>query len=104
MSDVRVCAVVDVPAGEARRFPVDGHEVAVINLGTDGFRALDAVCSHEHFYLDEGDVDPDEGTIECPKHGSLFDVNSGKPLGLPAIKPVASYPVTVTDDDVWIEV
>jgi 3-phenylpropionate/trans-cinnamate dioxygenase ferredoxin subunit len=104
MTDVRVCSTGDVPAREARRFPVDGRLVAVINLGDDGFRALDAICSHEHFFLDEGDVDPIEGTIECPKHGSLFDVNSGKPLGLPAIKPVASYPVTVTDDDVWIEV
>ncbi len=104
MSDVRVCSPNEVPAGEARRFPVDGRQVAVINLGEDGFRALDAVCSHEHFFLDEGDVDPEEGTIECPKHGSLFDVNSGKPLGLPAIKPVKTFPVTVSDDDVWIEV
>jgi 3-phenylpropionate/trans-cinnamate dioxygenase ferredoxin component len=104
MADVRVCSPNEVPAGEARRFPVDGLQVAVINLGNDGFRALDAVCSHEHFFLDEGEVDPEEGTIECPKHGSLFDVNTGTPLGLPAIKPVASYPVTVTDDDVWIEV
>jgi len=104
MADVRVCSPNEVPAGEARRFPVDGLQVAVINLGDDGFRALDAVCSHEHFFLDEGDVDPEEGTIECPKHGSLFDVNTGRPLGLPAIKPVASYAVTVTDDDVWIEV
>ena len=104
MADVRVCSLDEVPAGEARRFPVDGLQVAVINLGDDGFRALDAVCSHEHFFLDEGDVDPEERTIECPKHGSLFDVNTGRPLGLPAIKPVASYPVTVTDDDVWIEV
>ena len=102
--DVRVCDVTDVPAGEARRFAVDGREVAVVNLGDDGFRAVDAVCSHEHFYLDEGDVDPDEGTIECPKHGSLFDVTSGKPLGLPAVKPVATFPVTVTGSDVWIEV
>jgi 3-phenylpropionate/trans-cinnamate dioxygenase ferredoxin component len=104
MSDVRVCSPNEVPAGEARRFPVDGRQVAVINLGEDGFRALDAVCSHEHFFLDEGDVDPEEGTIECPKHGSLFDVDSGKPLGLPAIKSVETFPVTVSDDDVWIEV
>jgi 3-phenylpropionate/trans-cinnamate dioxygenase ferredoxin subunit len=95
---------VEVPAGEARRFPVDGREVAVVNLGDDGFRALDAVCSHEHYYLDEGDVDPDEETIECPKHGSLFDVNTGAPRGLPATKPVDVFGVTVTDDDVWIEV
>jgi 3-phenylpropionate/trans-cinnamate dioxygenase ferredoxin subunit len=101
---VRVCSTEEVPAGQARRFAVDGREVAVVNLGGDGFRALDAVCSHEHYYLDEGDVDPDEETIECPKHGSLFDVNTGAPRGLPAIKPVDVFGVTVTDDDVWIEV
>jgi 3-phenylpropionate/trans-cinnamate dioxygenase ferredoxin component len=100
----RVCAVDDVPVGEARRFAVDGREVAVVNLGGDGIRAIDAVCSHEHFYLDEGDVDLDEGTIECPKHGSAFDVATGAARSLPAIKPVESFPVTVTGDDVWIEV
>jgi len=104
MASARVCAVADVPVGEARRFPVDGREVAVVNLGEGVFRALDAVCSHEHFFLDEGDVDVADGTIECPKHGSLFDVMSGEPRGLPAIKPVATFPATVTDDDVWIEV
>jgi 3-phenylpropionate/trans-cinnamate dioxygenase ferredoxin subunit len=101
---VRVCSTAEVPAGEARRFAVDGREVAVVNLGDDGFRALDAVCSHEHYYLDEGDVDPDDETIECPKHGSLFDVNTGTPRGLSATKPVDVFAVTVTDDDVWIEV
>ena len=103
-SAVRVCSVDDVPEGEARRFAVDGRLVAVVNLGDEGFRAVDAICSHEHYFLDEGDVDVDEGTIECPKHGSLFDVGSGKPLGLPAIKPVATFAVTLTDDAVWIEV
>jgi len=101
---VRVCAVAEVPVGEARRFAVDGREVAVVNLGDDGLRAIDAVCSHEHFYLDEGDVDVDEATIECPKHGSEFDIETGAARTLPAIKPVQTFPVTVTDNDVWIEV
>ena len=101
---VRVCAVDDLPVGIARRFSVDGREVAIVNLGEDGFHALDAVCSHEHAWLDEGEVDTDEGTIECPKHGSTFDVATGKALTLPAIAPVASYPVTVDGDEIWIEV
>ena len=101
---VRVCATEEVPVGEARRFAVGEREVAVVNLGADGIRAIDAVCSHEHFYLDEGDVDIDEGTIECPKHGSEFDVATGAARTLPAIKPVQTFPVTVTGDDVWIEV
>jgi 3-phenylpropionate/trans-cinnamate dioxygenase ferredoxin component len=101
---VRVCATQDVPVGVARRFEVGEREVAVVNLGDEGIRAIDAVCSHEHFYLDEGDVDLDDGTIECPKHGSAFDVTTGAARTLPAIKPVQTFPVTVTGDDVWIEV
>jgi 3-phenylpropionate/trans-cinnamate dioxygenase ferredoxin subunit len=78
--------------------------VAVVNLGDEGFRAVDAICSHEHYYLDEGEVDVDLETIECPKHGSTFDLDTGKARTLPAIKPVDVFPVTVTDDDVLIEV
>jgi len=101
---VRVCTVDELPVGVARRFSVDGHEVALVNLGEDGVHALDAVCSHEHAWLDEGEVDTDEGTIECPKHGSTFDVATGKALTLPAIAPVASFAVTVDGDEIWIEV
>ena len=103
-SAVRVCSVEDVPEGEARRFAVDGRLVAVVNLGDEGFRAVDAICSHEHYYLDEGEVDVDLETIECPKHGSTFDLDTGKARTLPAIKPVDVFPVTVSDDDVLIEV
>ena len=103
-SAVRVCSVGDVPAGEARRFAVDGRLVAVVNLGDEGFRAVDAICSHEHYYLDEGEVDVDLETIECPKHGSTFDLDTGAARTLPAITPVDVFPVTVTDDNVLIEV
>ena len=103
-SAVRVCSVDDVPEGEARRFAVDGRLVAVVNLGDEGFRAVDAICSHEHYYLDEGEVDVDLETIECPKHGSTFDLDTGQARTLPAIKPVDVFPVTVTDDDILIEV
>ena len=100
---VRVCETKDVPPGEARRFSLDGREVAVVNLGEEGFRALDAICSHAKYYLDEGEVDVDFETIECPKHGSTFDLNSGKPRTLPATQPVDAFPVTVDGDDVMIE-
>jgi 3-phenylpropionate/trans-cinnamate dioxygenase ferredoxin subunit len=101
---VRVCETKDVPPGEARRFSLDGRLVAVVNLGEEGFRALDAICSHAHYFLDEGQVDADFETIECPKHGSTFDLNSGKPRTLPATQPVDVFPVTIDGDDVTIEV
>ena len=75
-----------------------------MNLGEDGFRALDAICSHAKYYLDEGEVDVDLETIECPKHGSTFDLNTGSAKTLPATQPVDTFPVTVDGDDVMIEV
>jgi 3-phenylpropionate/trans-cinnamate dioxygenase ferredoxin subunit len=101
---VRVCETKDVPPGEARRFSLDGREVAVVNLGEAGFRALDAICSHAHYYLDEGEVDADLETIECPKHGSTFDLNTGSAKTLPATQPVDTFAVTIDGDDVTIEV
>ena len=65
--------------GEARRFQAGERLIAVVNLGDEGFRAIDAMCSHAHYYLDEGEVDVDDETIECPKHGSTFDLETGRP-------------------------
>ena len=101
---VRVCETKDVTPGEARRYRLDGREVAVVNLGEQGFRALDAICSHAKYYLDEGEVDVDLETIECPKHGSTFDLNTGNPKTLPATQPVDTFAVTLDGDDVMIEV
>jgi len=100
---VRVCETKDVPPGEARRFSLDGRLVAVVNLGEEGFRALDAICSHAKYYLDEGEVDVDLETIECPKHGSTFDLNTGNPKTLPATQPVDSFQVSIDGSDVYIE-
>jgi 3-phenylpropionate/trans-cinnamate dioxygenase ferredoxin component len=104
MTLVKVAATSDIPEGEARRFELDGRLVAVANLGEEGFRALDAICSHAHYFLDEGEVDPDLETIECPKHGSTFDLNTGRPRTLPATVPVRAYAVKVEGEDVLIEV
>jgi 3-phenylpropionate/trans-cinnamate dioxygenase ferredoxin subunit len=104
MALTRVCSRADIPEGEVKRFTVDGRLVAVVNLGDDGFRAIDAICSHAKYYLDEGDVDVDDATIECPQHGSTFDLETGKPRSLPATQPVDVFPVTTDGDDILIEV
>jgi 3-phenylpropionate/trans-cinnamate dioxygenase ferredoxin subunit len=101
---VRLCTVSDVPDGEVRRFEVDHRPIAVVNLGDEGFRAVDAICSHAHYFLDEGEVDVDLETIECPKHGSTFDLDTGKPRTLPATVPVQVFPVKIENDDILIEV
>jgi 3-phenylpropionate/trans-cinnamate dioxygenase ferredoxin subunit len=104
MALVRICSVSDVPEGEVRRFELDARPYAVVNLGEEGFRVVDAICSHAHYFLDEGEVDPEDETIECPKHGSTFDLNTGRPTTLPATQPVEVFPVKVDEDDVLIEI
>ena len=63
--------------------------------------ALRDVCSHAEVALSEGDVE--DGAIECWLHGSLFDLKTGQPSGLPATKPVPTYAVTVEGDDVLVQ-
>ena len=104
MALVKVAATSDIPEGEARGFQVDGHEVAVVNLGSGEFRALADICSHAHAHLSEGEIDTDFETIECPKHGSTFDLESGRPRSLPATMPVETYKVKVENDEILIEV
>ena len=90
----RLCSVHDVPDGEARRFDLDGHRIAVVRLGDD-FYAIGDRCSHQDISLSEGEVDAGERTLECWKHGSTFSLETGEPLTLPATKPVPTYDVQV---------
>jgi 3-phenylpropionate/trans-cinnamate dioxygenase ferredoxin subunit len=100
---IRVASVGEIPVGGVKHVEIDGEEVAVINAG-DHFYAISDVCSHEYALLSEGEVDVERGTIECPKHGSLFDYTTGRPVTLPAVLPVKTYGVRVQGDDVLVEV
>lgn len=104
MALVTVGRVEEFPEGEARKVEVDGREIALANLGDGQFRAIDDICSHAHAHLHEGEVDADLETIECPRHGSTFDLESGRPRSLPAIQALRIYPVKVEDDEIRVEI
>jgi 3-phenylpropionate/trans-cinnamate dioxygenase ferredoxin subunit len=93
-----------MPEGEARQVVLAGREVCLVNLGEEGFRAIGDLCSHADAHLHEGEVDAEDRTIECPRHGSLFDLDTGKPRSLPATLPVTTFEVATEGDDILIEV
>lgn len=101
---VEVARTSDVPEGEVRKVVVAGTEIALVNLGGGEFRAVADECSHAHYFLSEGEVDVEERTVECPKHGSTFDLDTGAPRTLPATVPVATFGVKVEDDRILIDV
>lgn len=100
---VEVAKTADIPEGEVRRVLVGEVSIAVANLGDGQFAAVDDICSHAEASLSEGEVDVDDQTIECPRHGSTFDLRTGHPRSLPATVPVATYPVKVEGDTILIE-
>jgi 3-phenylpropionate/trans-cinnamate dioxygenase ferredoxin subunit len=93
----------ELASGEARRVVIDGRRIAVVRIDDD-FYALDDTCSHADVSLSEGEVLCADREIECWKHGSTFSLLTGEPTCLPAVRPVAVYPVTVEGDDVLIDV
>jgi 3-phenylpropionate/trans-cinnamate dioxygenase ferredoxin component len=98
---VVLCRRDEIASGEARRFDVGDHRIALIRI-EDDFYALGDRCSHEDYSLAEGEVWSDEYEIECPRHGSTFDLRTGEPCSLPATKPVPVYEVEVDGDDVAV--
>jgi 3-phenylpropionate/trans-cinnamate dioxygenase ferredoxin subunit len=100
---IEVAKTTDIPEGEARRFVVNRIEIAVANLGDGTFLAVDDICSHAESSLSEGEVDVDMETIECPRHGSTFDLRTGQPKSLPATVPIPTFSVKVDGDRILID-
>lgn len=100
MTFERACALGDVPTDEALAVTVGAHDVAVARDGDEVY-ALQDLCSHASVSLSEGEVA--DCTVECWLHGSRFDLRTGKPTGLPATEPVATFPVEVRGGDVYVD-
>ncbi len=81
-----------VPLGTVKRFEINDLAVAIIHTD-EGFFALEDRCSHADVALSEGEL---EGCLlECWLHGSAVDIRTGEPQSLPALTPVATFPVTI---------
>lgn len=96
-----LCRRDELESGQVRRFEAAGHRIALVRI-EDDFYAIGDVCSHEDYSLSEGEVWADECELECPQHGSMFDLLTGEPRSLPATTPVPVFDIEVVDDDVVV--
>ena len=103
MAEHTVCRTEELPDGERKLIDVDGVEIGVFNCGGELF-AIEDRCSHDDGPLAEGDFDPVACTVECPRHGSLFDLRNGRPRTLPAFAPVEIFEVRVEDGEIRVDV
>jgi 3-phenylpropionate/trans-cinnamate dioxygenase ferredoxin component len=100
---VDVCLQEELPPGGMRLVEWEDLEIGVFNCAGTVY-AIEDRCSHDNGTLVEGELDQKACTIECPRHGSQFDLKTGKPRTLPAYVPVDTFPVIIEDQTIKLEV
>lgn len=97
---VEVTSLDQMPRDRGIRVTIGDHRIAMFRIDDEVF-AIGDRCSHAEASLAEGEVW--DHTVECPRHGSEFDLRTGEPGALPATQPVPVYPVSVEDGTVYLE-
>ena len=100
---IDVCREEELPPGGLRTVEWEDIELMVVNCGGE-LLAMEDRCSHDDGPLAEGEIDPVRCTVECPRHGSLFDLRTGAPKTLPAYEPIETFPVRLDGDLIKLEV
>jgi 3-phenylpropionate/trans-cinnamate dioxygenase ferredoxin subunit len=99
---VDVCPVEELPPGTVKIVYAGLTAVGVYNCGGNLY-ALEDRCSHDDGPLCEGDWDEERCCVVCPRHGSQFELSTGRPISLPATEPVETYPVRVVDGTIVLD-
>ncbi|MGI6258012.1 MAG: Rieske (2Fe-2S) protein [Anaerovoracaceae bacterium] len=108
MNYVKIASIEEVRPGEMKGYTVEGRSILLANVN-DSYYAMENVCPHMGGILSEGTLEGKE--VTCPKHGSVFDVSTGKALQdgkilfLKAkVHDLMSYTVKVEGDDVFVDI
>lgn len=97
---VEVTELEKLPRDRGVRVTIGDNRIAMFRIDDDVYAIADR-CSHAEASLAEGEVW--DTSVECPRHGSEFDLRTGEPGALPATQPVPVYEVSVENGTVYIE-
>jgi len=97
---IKVATLEDCPPGSMCSVMVGMDPVVMANLDGTVYAVMNR-CSHEDLPLSDGEVEGD--LIACHYHGARFDLASGAPKGLPAVKPIRTFPVEIREDGIYIQ-
>jgi 3-phenylpropionate/trans-cinnamate dioxygenase ferredoxin subunit len=100
---VDICVLDELPPGAKRVFVWEDLEIGIVNCA-GAILAVEDRCSHDDGDLMEGEIDDETCTVECPRHGSVFDLHTGQPLNLPAYAPIDTFAVAIEDGVIKVEV
>jgi 3-phenylpropionate/trans-cinnamate dioxygenase ferredoxin component len=103
VAEIEVCPLEELAPGKMRLVPAGALTIGVFNCG-GALYAIEDRCSHDDGPLAEGDWDPEACVVVCPRHGSRFDLETGIPMSLPAFEAVRTFPVSVRNGLVVVDV
>ncbi|MGB8934095.1 MAG: non-heme iron oxygenase ferredoxin subunit [Candidatus Nitrosopolaris sp.] len=96
---VKVAETKDIQSTKMKAVEAAGENICLINV-EGKYYAIGNVCTHEGGPRAEGTLEGYE--VECPWHGSKFDIRTGKVTGRPANEPESTYEVKVEGNDILI--
>jgi 3-phenylpropionate/trans-cinnamate dioxygenase ferredoxin subunit len=94
--------VQDLAVDTMKKVILDGEEICLAHAEDGNYYAINDICTHEEYSLSDGEIWGLD--VECPAHGSRFNLLTGQVTGLPAVVPVRTFPVSLEGDDVYVEV
>ena len=100
---IRACKTEDLKNSNPLDFDYEDKKILITNVDNRIY-ATDRICTHAYADLSTGFLNESEKTVTCPLHMSIFDLENGKPLNLPAEEPLKTYNVKVESGWVWIMV
>ena len=100
MREIRAAGLGDITPGAPHLVVAEDTRLVLVRVG-DRVHALAGTCTHQGGPLGDGRLSG--ARLTCPWHGWSFDVRTGQCLFPPRGFAVASYPVRIDGEDVWVE-
>lgn len=98
---VKVAEVGELPEGSSLGVELeDGTKICLANSDGEIYAIADR-CTHAEFPMHNGTVHGG-GTIECAWHGARYDMATGKPIRLPAMRPIRTFEVKIDGNDILV--
>jgi glycine betaine catabolism B len=97
---VKVAETKDAQASQMIAVEVNGEKVCIANV-EGRYYAIGNVCTHMGGPLAEGKLE--EHVVQCPWHGSRFDIRTGEVVRPPAIRPEPTYEVKEENNNILIK-
>ena len=96
---VKVAELNELQPGQRKMIDFEDVTVALINVEGE-YYCIEDLCTHDGGPVAEGEIDG--FSIECPRHGALFDIRDGSVLSMPAVVPIPTYEVRIEGDDILV--